>query len=233
MVRVAPHIPADNDLLCETCGYILNGLPQESRCPECGQPIVESLPETRCLAPIEEGKGGFKTSVQVLFAPKRFYRHLATRHTTDTQWHFAAINWLLSSILLALSVFMHINGIYYGTHINIIETLFLVIGIYILTVGTNFLAALLSAWEAKYRGMRLSYAVVIRGLCFHSIHYLPVALMVTLTITIYNFLIACNFTIAKADTYYLYTLCVEVFIGAGYLFWTYWIAMRNMMYANR
>ena len=32
---------------------------------------------------------------------------------------------------------------------------------------------------------------------------------------------------------YLYVLSAEVIAGAFYLFWTYWIGMRNMMYANR
>ena len=32
---------------------------------------------------------------------------------------------------------------------------------------------------------------------------------------------------------YLYVLSAEVIIGAIYLFQTYWIGMRNMMYANR
>jgi hypothetical protein len=33
--------------------------------------------------------------------------------------------------------------------------------------------------------------------------------------------------------FYLYTLSGEVILAAIYLFWTYWIAMRNIMYANR
>jgi hypothetical protein len=32
---------------------------------------------------------------------------------------------------------------------------------------------------------------------------------------------------------YLYVLCGLVVLSAGYLFQTYWIGMRNMMYANR
>ena len=34
-------------------------------------------------------------------------------------------------------------------------------------------------------------------------------------------------------TPYLYVLGAEVIVAAAYLFHTYWIAMRNMMYANR
>jgi len=31
---------------------------------------------------------------------------------------------------------------------------------------------------------------------------------------------------------YLYVLCGEVILAAGYLFMTYWTGMRNLMYAN-
>lgn len=34
-------------LLCERCGYVIEGLDAEGACPECGKPIAESLPERR------------------------------------------------------------------------------------------------------------------------------------------------------------------------------------------
>jgi hypothetical protein len=34
-------------LLCERCGYVLEGLDERGACPECGQPIAESLPSRR------------------------------------------------------------------------------------------------------------------------------------------------------------------------------------------
>lgn len=34
-------------LLCERCGYVIEGLPHQGACPECGKPIAESLPERR------------------------------------------------------------------------------------------------------------------------------------------------------------------------------------------
>ena len=36
----------------------------------------------------------------------------------------------------------------------------------------------------------------------------------------------------RTTTVYLYTLSGEVVLAAAYLFKTYWVAMRNMMYAN-
>ena len=34
-------------LLCERCGYVVEGLATDGACPECGKPIAESLPERR------------------------------------------------------------------------------------------------------------------------------------------------------------------------------------------
>src|SRR5215217_2871821 len=46
MTRAA-SVPAESDLLCEGCGYVLNGLPEDGRCPECGKPLQESTPALR------------------------------------------------------------------------------------------------------------------------------------------------------------------------------------------
>ncbi|MCC5785923.1 MAG: hypothetical protein JJU33_04380 [Phycisphaerales bacterium] len=40
--RVPEFVP-----LCEKCGYVIESLPQDSDCPECGRPIASSLPEAR------------------------------------------------------------------------------------------------------------------------------------------------------------------------------------------
>ncbi len=41
-------------LLCERCGYVVEGLPAEGACPECGKPIAESLPERRTGSPWQQ-----------------------------------------------------------------------------------------------------------------------------------------------------------------------------------
>ena len=76
--------------------------------------------------------------------------------------------------------------------------------------------------------------VVQRGLDYHAAHYLPVALVAVITVLTYRVL-AMHFPTRSADwgMKYLYVLCAEVVIAAGYLFKTYWAAMRNMMYASR
>ena len=44
-------------LLCERCGYVLEGLDPGGRCPECATPIEESLPERRAGTPWQRRQG--------------------------------------------------------------------------------------------------------------------------------------------------------------------------------
>ena len=44
-------------LLCEKCGYVIEGLDTAGNCPECGKPIAESLPERRVGTPWQQSPG--------------------------------------------------------------------------------------------------------------------------------------------------------------------------------
>src|SRR3712207_4487658 len=37
------HQPGANEPYCSNCGYVLTGLTESSKCPECGKPLVEVL----------------------------------------------------------------------------------------------------------------------------------------------------------------------------------------------
>lgn len=37
----------EDTLLCEACGYVIDGMPRDGQCPECGKAVAESLPERR------------------------------------------------------------------------------------------------------------------------------------------------------------------------------------------
>jgi hypothetical protein len=51
-MSAAPH-----QLLCESCGYPLDGIDQSGSCPECGMPIAESLPDRRPGSPWQQRPG--------------------------------------------------------------------------------------------------------------------------------------------------------------------------------
>jgi hypothetical protein len=259
MATAEAIVPAESDLLCEACGYTLNGLPSGARCPECGIPAADSSPARR--GPPQWERPGFAvtrfcaTSAAVLFHPRRFYRGMATRSGRGRSSAFSTIHLLLASLLAGIAAFVHVRVYYLFAgvtiltlnrvyHLGSFPSLDLILdspffGVPVFAVCcflalcvTTPLAARLTTWEARLRGYRLPLHVVRRGLDYHAAHYLPVAAMVAITVVGYRwFAVRCRLP-WSADMNYLYFLCGEVIVGAVYLFWTYWIGMRNMMYAN-
>src|ERR1700733_2198554 len=163
MPRVAPVVPAEDDLLCEGCGYTLNGLPLEGNCPECGKPIPQSVGEHRILPAWEDPhrsiRGFFVTVSRLLFAPTNFYRTLITRRNADDDAFFAVVNWSVASFFFAMAAmghFLWFGGMYWPMRIDrtIAPVPFFAVAIFLISMGTNWFAARLTHWEATYRGLR-------------------------------------------------------------------------------
>lgn len=74
--------PAERQPLCEACGYNLTTMPMESRCPECGDPVLASLgPDARPGPPWTDPRLGgvtawFRTWRQAIFSPTSFGRSI-------------------------------------------------------------------------------------------------------------------------------------------------------------
>jgi hypothetical protein len=234
--------PEETDILCENCGYMLNGLPASGNCPECGTTIDISVSERFRQPSLWETIGDPRpkwlrfllTTSQIVFHPKRFYRSSTSRGQIDIAYQFAQIHWWISALLFGIAAWFHwrsevILQILKPPH-WLSPALFLALPLmaYLALSATIALAARLTAWEARYRGFRLPHNVVLRALYYHSAHVLPVALTVLVTCAGYHY-----FVLPASETAYLYTLCAEVILAAGYLFNTYWIGMRGWMYANR
>jgi ribosomal protein S27E len=248
MTRSGVIVPAETSVLCEGCGYTLDGLPATGQCPECGLPIAASTgADGRVLPAWEDVTCGqstiyrfISTSAAVVFAPGRFYRTLATRRDDRAALKFAKTHWALSAIFFAGAAAIHQH--WYET-----TTLgwkfapgpwafwFLIAPLtYAFLWGTTRLAARLTAWEAAYRGIRLPLPVVLRSLYYHAAHFLPVALIAFTTVLGHYLLLKWKPRVFELQgVRYLLVLSAEVVISAIYLFKTYWTGMRNTMYANR
>ncbi|HEY1922128.1 MAG TPA: hypothetical protein VGG44_05130 [Tepidisphaeraceae bacterium] len=240
--------PQETDILCENCGYMLNGLPASGRCPECGSEIDLSVSEQLRKPPIWEDIGDSRpkwlrfslTTAQIIFRPTRFFRGSTSRGPIEPAQSFARIHYLISSILIGVAAWAHWDW-YERAVIRVtppawegpVLFLALPVGTYLAITLTIRLAARLTAWEAAYRGYRLPHGVVLRALYYHAAHFLPVALLALATCGGYNLVQRTGQLLMTTDTAYLYVLCGEVVVAAGYLFNTYWIGMRNLMYANR
>lgn len=247
MSRVAPAVPAETDRLCEGCGYILNGLPESSNCPECGKPIAESADNLRTIPLWERpGEAGavrrfLVTSGRVILHPARFYRSLATRGGRESSARFARMHHALTALFYAIAAWLHYDwavGSLPGMRSGFVVRCGIVLALAIAAYAAIFLivrlAATLTTWEATYRGYRLPLNAVRRGMDYHAAHYTPVALLAACTVIAFRLLLPhVPNTQAVWEQRYVWFLCAQVILSAIYLFQTYWIAMRNMMYAGR
>jgi hypothetical protein len=250
MTRDGVIVPDETSVLCEGCGYTLDGLPPTGQCPECGLPIAASTGADQRVLPAWEDPAVvantgavprfLRTTAEVVFRAGRFYRTLATRRDNRAALNFARAHWALSAILLAGALSIHAR--WYQMYLLGPRfpggpwALFAcaVPLTYLFLWGTTRIAARLTAWEAAYRGLRLPLAVVLRGMYYHAAHYLPVAIVAFATVVTHWYLVKWKpLTFQLQATRYLLILCLEVFIAAGYLFKTYWTGMKNTMYANR
>jgi len=250
MPRLAPRVPELSDVLCEACGYVVSGLPATGRCPECGKPIAESVGENRLPTAWEnadhKASGLFSTTCELILHPTVFYRTLAVRGSVEVARQFARVHWWIASGFFSLAAITHVFWYWFllatpmswmkspaFVGLYLLSFAGLTLGMYFALDGITRLASRLTNWEATYRGIRLPYAIVLRGLYYHSAHYLPVAVLAALTVVGYQLLIFLQILSPISSDRYLYVLSAQVIVSAIYLFQTYWIGMRNMMYANR
>jgi hypothetical protein len=243
MPRENRVVPAESDVLCETCGYTLNGLPAGGNCPECGTPVDLSLSlDTRTLPAWEREDGTaparfLRTSAAIIFTPTRFYRTLLTRAPEQHAKVFARIYYVTCSAMLAIAAYLHLDWMFHTLlpqpRPAVWWALVFSVVCYASLEGITRLATRLTSVEATYWGFRLPRSVVLRGLYYHAAHYLPVAVIALLTVVGYRTLLDLRIVSVATGTTYLYVLCGEVVLMAGYLFQTYWIGMKNIMRANR
>lgn len=238
----ATAAPDESQWLCEGCGYVLDGLPGGSRCPECGKPTSESAADLRSQPlwerPADAGilRRFAVTTAQVILSPSRFYRSLATRTSREQSAAFARIHWTIASVLFGIAAWLHFDWSAPGSA-NAIgavlpwwTTFLFALASYLFLTLSLALAARLTTWEATYRGYRLPLGAVRRGLDYHAAHYLPVAIVAAVTVAGLRKLLSHHPDLVMQ---YIYLLAAEVVLAAVYLFVTYWKAMRNMMYASR
>jgi hypothetical protein len=242
MANSSTEVAADNSILCENCGYTLDHLPPSGNCPECGQPISAStVQDGRSPTAWESGEVGkfngfLRTSGLIIFQPSYFFRHITTRNPLWPALHFAQIYWMVAAISFSLAAWWHQHWyvqLLGGWQMLVVWWLLAMIAFAFFGLwGITLLASRLTVWEARYRGYRLPRIAVLRGLYYHAAHFLPVGLIAVLTTGGHLWLVEHHRLGSETADVYLWLLSGEVIVAAGYLFWTYWAAMRNMMYAN-
>ena len=241
--------PDETDLLCESCGYILNGLDPATLatavCPECGEPLADSvLPGRRQPSPIEQSwsrRTFWQTTWRAIAAKKLFYRNLITRADSPAVARFGRIHRSVAGVLFALAATFH--AIWMAEEwsvvwtwktvgaITIIGVAFIAISVPLLSWLTR-LATFLTTTESRFWGMRLPTRVVARAMNFHAANYLPIAVVALAVTAGYRVGILTGLISPAFGVRYLVTLCALVVISAIWLFESYVVAMRRIRLAN-
>jgi hypothetical protein len=192
------------------------------------------------------GLGSFlATTWGVLWSPRGFFRRLQTRQSNGRSRVFALLHNWISAYVLSVSAAVHLLIV--GQYPFITRAvdlsgliLFALLGgtamtpaAFALIAGTKRFASALTVFEAKLHGLRMPGVAVGRALDYHAAAMLPVAVVTLLLTGIYATLRVLHVVDAQRDMMYLYVLCGWVVLSAGYLFQSYWRAMKGVMWANR
>lgn len=91
-------------LLCEACGYVIEGLGRDGHCPECGRVVGSSLPEARTGTPWQVGptiRGWLSTNWGLLRRPGEAFARMRPGHAgRGRPWPLALINLSLAAFLI-------------------------------------------------------------------------------------------------------------------------------------
>lgn len=237
-------VPTADDVLCERCGYLLNGLPPDNACPECGLPVAESTSASpRRPTAWESGRdhaaGRFQaTAIAVFLHPRRFFRTMTAHGDTARSARFGLISLLPAMLLNVKAVLMHcaILHLLYGPPATTIWPVLLVavpLAIVVGWAGMYYAVVRLTTIEARYWGMRLPTNVVRRAVHYDAVHASIASLLPWAVTLVYLCILIANDSASRWATTYLYALSLAVIVSAVYLFAMYATSMRSLMYANR
>jgi len=237
-------VPASTDILCESCGYTLNGLPDDGNCPECGNPVAYSttaaprhLPawEIDTLRPSDRF---IRTAREVIFHPRYFFQHLIVHTDAHRARRFAQIAFVpvvavgSKAVLIHVMIMIWLSG--FGS-VTMLPWLFAIVPIAVALawIGTHLAVVPLTSIEARYWGYRLPTPVVRRVLHYLTPHAVIASALPLLVSSIYLMMLAKNDTYANYLAQYSYCLSAAVVLSAGYLFRIYWLGMIAVRYANK
>lgn len=204
-------------LLCNQCGYIIEGLHNDDPCPECGLAIMSSLPHDRPGTPWQIKNSIFsllRTWLTVIFRPSKSIEDMMLIKAASNG--VAACTPILSSTitLLALLIIFKIAGITDITGVVIVLVIFLGL---IYWVSSNIYARLAVArikLISKKRGYKIdheiSWSIVEHASCYSILF--PIGIIASiLTLIGYDFLRNQGLLNTTSTTDSLFTLVFYLF----------------------
>ena len=237
-------------LLCERCGYVIEGLVRDANCPECGTPIAESLPERRAGSAWQQhpSPGALvRTSWHTLRHPRRTLSELRfdERKGLDLGAQYALLTGLWLTLSLSLPLFLiRILGLVGGSGEGrtLLAALVLALGglgvVLLLGFGIAIVIAALTATErfglrflANRHGYRITRPIANAITAHGSVGWLAGSLVASPVLMTGWTLSVTGKTEVQPVVWF--GLAGLIFL-AGFLFFeTFaWLGLRRLKYAN-
>lgn len=163
------RVPTIEALLCERCGYELEGLDLDTDCPECALAIRTSLPRRRPGSPYQNRRKTtslLKTFFLILFRPKRTIRNLDIDRGSGVamMWHGLFVSTALFSLAYlvftsTMFIMMSPGSFALGMLVAPVFTICAIgLVLWLLGVGYAALGYARVRWLANQRGSRMPVA---------------------------------------------------------------------------
>ncbi|MEM7628594.1 MAG: hypothetical protein AAF356_04140 [Planctomycetota bacterium] len=213
-------------LLCERCGYVVEGLATDGACPECGKPISESLPERRVGTPWQQ-KPSFRNLLKTWWMTLRH-----PKRTLDVmRMHRESSSGLLGASLLLFLALAWVSLLAVWAHFvsEVVSFIAVFFGTLVFAVfGVGIAAVLIATERAGLRFLGRKHGLRITpdassSICSHgSIGWAFVAAGLGFA----------NTGAAQPGLLWVAGLAVAL-IGFLFFEWFAWLGLRRCKYANR
>jgi positive regulator of sigma E activity len=230
----------EHTLLCEQCGYVIEGLDTESQCPECGTPIAESLRGDYPGSPWQhrfEFSGIVRSWYLILRRPLRQARALRVN-----QHESLAMTWLvnfLGAILITPATIIFLiaisidSGFFANNVIMVLAYTLVAMGYWILASSYASLASPRVQLIARWRHQRLTLPAARTAVAYASIGLTLAPIIISASLVLISGLV-----VLDADTPIVAQVLSLVWLlsfpaSVVYFEVLLWIACRRLRYRNR
>ena len=167
-------------LLCERCGYVVEGLESSGACPECGKAIAESLPGVRMGSAFQRGtglRGLLRTVLDMHVRPRRVFREMRVVPGRDSGLTASAclVSALVTTYAVLMPAFVIAEARHSPGHVGILgRSLGLIFPGVGIVIAVAMSLVVLTVFEAigvvffsRRRQWRVSHGIA-RAVCAHA-----------------------------------------------------------------